>query len=107
MSLRARLLVVLAGLAIVGLLAADVATYAALRSFLVERVDHTVDGSAGFIAHRGLDRGELFQLGAANPGLYLGVIDDGGHRFLSAAWTIGRLVHQRPVARQIRASTPT
>ena len=80
MSLRARLLLVLAGLAVVGLLVADGATYAALRSFLVQRVDHTVNGSAHLIAQRGgLDRGELFQLGAANPGLYLGLIDDSGH----------------------------
>jgi len=43
MSLRARLLVGLAALAAVGLLAADVATYHELRSFLVNRVDKTLD----------------------------------------------------------------
>jgi two-component system OmpR family sensor kinase len=41
-SLRARLLLVLAGLAVVGLLVADVVTYAALRSFLVDRVDNSL-----------------------------------------------------------------
>ena len=79
MSLRARLLVVLAGLAVVGLLVADVATYAALRSFLVQRVDRTVEGSASLLAHRHFpDRGDLFQLGASNPGIYLGLIDGEG-----------------------------
>jgi two-component system OmpR family sensor kinase len=45
-SLRARLLLVLAGLAIAGLLIADVLTYAALRSFLIDRVDRTLAASA-------------------------------------------------------------
>ena len=45
-SLRARLLLVLAGLAVAGLLVADVVTYAALRSFLVDRVDRTLSASA-------------------------------------------------------------
>lgn len=43
MSLRTRLLVGLAALAAVGLLAADVATYRELHSFLVDRVDATLD----------------------------------------------------------------
>jgi two-component system, OmpR family, sensor kinase len=43
MSLRTRLLVALAALAAVGLLAADVATYRELRSFLLDRVDSTLD----------------------------------------------------------------
>ena len=46
MSLRARLLLVLAGLAVAGLLVADVVTYAALRSFLIDRVDRTLAASA-------------------------------------------------------------
>ena len=46
MSLRARLLTVLVSLAAVGLIVAGIATYASLRSFLVERVDRTVTGNA-------------------------------------------------------------
>ena len=46
MSLRARLLVVLALVSAVGLLAADIATYAALRSSLFDRVDSSLDSSA-------------------------------------------------------------
>ena len=45
MSLRARLLLVLAVLTAAGLVAADVATYAALRSSLVKRVDNSLDTS--------------------------------------------------------------
>src|SRR5438128_626521 len=44
-SLRTRLLVAVAAVAFVGLLVADVTTYAALRSFLVNRVDETLSGS--------------------------------------------------------------
>lgn len=47
MSLRARLLVTLAALAVAGLLVADVVTYAALRSFFIERVDGTLAANAG------------------------------------------------------------
>ena len=46
MSLRARLLLVLAVLSAAGLLAADVATYTALRSSLFQRVDTSLDTSA-------------------------------------------------------------
>ena len=50
MSLRARLLVVLAVLSGTGLLIADVATYAALRSSLFKRVDSSLDSTANGIA---------------------------------------------------------
>ena len=46
MSLRARLLIVLAVVSAFGLLAADLATYAALRSSLFDRVDSSLDSSA-------------------------------------------------------------
>jgi two-component system OmpR family sensor kinase len=74
---------VLAGLAVVGLVAADVATYVQLRKFLIQRVDRTVVTSAHglgeSIAHRRLPaRGELIQLGASNPGMYVGLIDEDG-----------------------------
>jgi two-component system, OmpR family, sensor kinase len=49
MSLRTRLLLALGVVALVALLAADVATYSALRSFLYGRVDQQLQG-----AHRGL-----------------------------------------------------
>ena len=62
MSLRARLLVVLAVLSAVGLLAADVATYAALRSSLFQRVDSSLDSSANGVA------GSLDQFDRLGPG---------------------------------------
>ena len=46
MSLRTRLVLVLGTLAVVGLLAADLATYYSLRSFLVTRVDNSLVASA-------------------------------------------------------------
>jgi two-component system, OmpR family, sensor kinase len=42
LSLRARLLFAVAAVALVGLVAADVATYTALRSFLIDRVDQSL-----------------------------------------------------------------
>ena len=42
LSLRARLLIAVAAVALVGLVVADVATYTALRSFLVDRVDESL-----------------------------------------------------------------
>ena len=50
MSLRARLLLVLAVLTAAGLVAADVATYAALRSSLFKRVDNSLDTSGRAVA---------------------------------------------------------
>ena len=47
MSLRARLLLVLAALSIVGLLAADIATYTSERSFLTSRVDRNAAAKIG------------------------------------------------------------
>ena len=46
MSLRARLLVAVAALAAAGLVAANVATYSSLRSFLLDRTDTTLDQTA-------------------------------------------------------------
>jgi len=50
MSLRARLLAVLTVLSAAGLLAADVATYTALRSSLFDRVDSSLDSSAAGVS---------------------------------------------------------
>jgi two-component system OmpR family sensor kinase len=68
------LLIVLAGLAIAGLLVADVITYAALRSFLIDRVDRTLAASARTLAppleRRGFaDRRDLKGLAELAPGV--------------------------------------
>jgi two-component system OmpR family sensor kinase len=83
LSLRARLLLVLAALAIVGLVAADVATYTQLRSFLVQRVDRNIDASAPVLArsftfHGSPDPGELQQLAQSTPGVYIGLLSSDG-----------------------------
>jgi two-component system OmpR family sensor kinase len=75
-SLRARLLIVLAGLAIAGLLVADVVTYAALRSFLIDRVDRTLAASARTLVppleRRGFaDRRDLEGLAELAPGVWI------------------------------------
>src|ERR1700722_7235217 len=46
MSLRSRLVLAVAAIAVVALLAADVATYSALRSFLYSRTDQALQQSA-------------------------------------------------------------
>jgi two-component system OmpR family sensor kinase len=46
LSLRARLLIAVIALAAIGLVAADVVTYSSLRSFLVDRVDRSLDDTA-------------------------------------------------------------
>jgi two-component system OmpR family sensor kinase len=76
MSLRTRLVLVLGTLAVVGLLAADVATYAALDSFLVGRVDQTATASANVLTdtlrHRGvLGPRDVEQLSLTIPGAYV------------------------------------
>ncbi|HEX4518142.1 MAG TPA: HAMP domain-containing sensor histidine kinase, partial [Gaiellaceae bacterium] len=56
LSLRARLLLGVIAIAAVGLVAADIATYTELRSFLLDRVDSTLNsthpGVAGALLHR-------------------------------------------------------
>jgi len=54
LSLRARLVLGVIALAVVGLAAANVATYASLRSFLFERTDHSLDA-----AHHAVERALL------------------------------------------------
>jgi two-component system OmpR family sensor kinase len=80
-SLRARLLAVLVSLTALGLVVAGIATYAALQSFLVDRVDRTARGSADAIARsleHGRPVGDLDAIGATNPGLYLGAVGQSG-----------------------------
>jgi two-component system OmpR family sensor kinase len=101
-SLRARLLIVLAALAVVGLLAADIATYAALKSSLVDRVDSSLVTSAGLL-ERGVealargpgrgpsggdlaelaDRGGLEGLLSLAPGVFVELRGAGGEVLLS------------------------
>jgi two-component system OmpR family sensor kinase len=74
MSLRARLLLVLAVLLAAGLGAADVATYTVLRSQLLQRVDTSLDTSARAVGDS-LGRGPalegLARLGVLTPGTYV------------------------------------
>ncbi len=68
LSLRARLLLAVIGIAAVGLVAADIATYTALRSFLLDRVDSQLNST-----HPGVDA-VLFH----RPGPHGGPGPDGG-----------------------------
>ncbi|HMF04116.1 MAG TPA: HAMP domain-containing sensor histidine kinase [Acidimicrobiia bacterium] len=77
LSLRARLLLAVASVALVGLVAADIATYTALRSFLLDRVDESLTAAQGRLVRsiygppergRGGDAGGL---AAAAPGAYV------------------------------------
>jgi two-component system OmpR family sensor kinase len=92
LSLRARLVVGVIALAAAGLAAADVATYTSLRSFLVDRLDRSVAASArslgDSIAHHGRpDPGELDQLAASVPGVYVGIRTPLGKTTWDAAGT--------------------
>jgi two-component system OmpR family sensor kinase len=93
MSLRARLLLVLAVLSAAGLVAADVATYTALRSSLFQRVDNSLDTSSNSIAgvlarpRRGFDQQSPFlqvnglaALGVLTPGMYVEIRPGNGSR---------------------------
>jgi len=79
MSLRARLLLATLAVVLLGLLAADVATYSALRSFLYKRVDVQLDGAHRSVEGALLGRGGPFadqtlrQLGDVVPGVYVQV----------------------------------
>src|SRR5207244_8633050 len=75
MSLRTRLVLVLGTLAVVGLLAADLATYYSLRSFLVTRVDNSLVASANVLAHSPhIDPSDFRTIATSNPGGYVGLI---------------------------------
>jgi two-component system OmpR family sensor kinase len=97
MSLRTRLVLVLGTLAVAGLLAADIATYAALDSFLVGRVDRSATATAKVLAdslrHRGqLGPNDVEQLSLTIPGAYVQARSNGSPisgAFLSAPTTSG------------------
>jgi two-component system OmpR family sensor kinase len=69
LSLRARLLVAVAALAAIGLVAANVATYSSLSSFLLDRTDGTLDETAHTLQRRGPGGGIRF----APPGTFVQV----------------------------------
>jgi two-component system OmpR family sensor kinase len=83
-SLRARLLGVVVILSLVGLLAADIATYVALKSFLTDRLDNSTTASAQAFANarggdpRDLIPRDLISAVAANAGTYVGIVDQSG-----------------------------
>src|SRR6516165_11360004 len=62
LSLRARLLLGVIAIAAVGLVAADIATYGALKSFLLDRVESTLNS-----VHPGIE-GALFPQPGQGPG---------------------------------------
>ena len=81
MSLRARLLAASLALVVVGLGAADVATFHALRSFLYQRVDDQLSAAshsvtrAVFSPDGPFAAAQLRQLGTVVPGVYVQVRD--------------------------------
>lgn len=81
-SLRARLLAAVAVVALVGLLVADIATYAALKSFLIDRIDSSLDSANRPLTNLlieqsdperqfGSDAADRAALAAAAPGAYV------------------------------------
>jgi two-component system OmpR family sensor kinase len=102
MSLRARLLVVLAVVSAAGLLAADLATYAALRSSLFDRVDSSLDSSATGVSSSLASEGFrprpgpsaplrqiqfLAQFGVLTPGMYVEIRPGDGSEGLQGTLT--------------------
>jgi two-component system OmpR family sensor kinase len=76
-SLRLRLLALVAGLAIVALIAVETATYFELRSFLYSQIDRTVRTSVEVVGDtlasgRSLNSLDLQTLVSTTPGLYIG-----------------------------------
>src|ERR1051325_4778144 len=80
MSLRTRLLGALALLATVGLVVAGVVTYTQLRSFLQNRVDQQLAGSARVLT-RDFDPRTLGNLATLAPGTYIEVRKPDGTRY--------------------------
>jgi len=101
LSLRARLLIAVAAVALVGLVAADVATYTALRSFLVDRVDESLTAAHTPLIRSlfgPLDRspgGDAGALAAAAPGAYVELRSPDGTTIVSQS-TRGEFTTSRP-----------
>ena len=102
MSLRARLLIVLGMVSAFGLLAADLATYAALRSSLFDRVDSSLDSSATGVSNSLASEGLrprpgpssplrqiqfLAQFGVLTPGTYVEIRPGDGSEGLQGTLT--------------------
>ncbi|HEV8207759.1 MAG TPA: ATP-binding protein [Acidimicrobiia bacterium] len=101
LSLRARLLIAVAAVALVGLVAADVATYTALRAFLVDRVDESLTAAHTPLIRSlfgPLDRspgGDAGALAAAAPGAYVELRSPDGTTIVSKS-TRGEFTTTRP-----------
>ena len=101
LSLRARLLLAVAAVALVGLVIADIATYTALRSFLVDRVDESLTAAHGPLIRSlfgPLDRspgGDAGALASAAPGAYVELRAPDGSALVSQS-TRGEFATSRP-----------
>jgi two-component system OmpR family sensor kinase len=104
LSLRARLLIAVAAVALVGLVVADIATYTALRSFLVDRVDESLAAAHAPLIRSlygppvGPRRGEggnAGALAAAAPGAYIELRSSDGLVLVSQS-TRGEFTTARP-----------
>jgi two-component system OmpR family sensor kinase len=101
LSLRARLLLAVAAVALVGLVIADIATYTALRSFLVDRVDESLTAAHGPLIRSlfgPLDRtpgGDAGALASAAPGAYIELRAPDGSALVSQS-TRGEFATSRP-----------
>lgn len=95
-SLRTRLLAAIAVVALVGLVVADLATYAALKSFLVDRIDSSLDSANRPLTNLlieqtdssrqfGSDSADKAALAAAAPGAYVEVRDERNEPVLSGS----------------------
>jgi two-component system OmpR family sensor kinase len=78
LSLRARLLLGVVLLAALGLVAADVATYSSLHSFLLQRVDNTLDAD-----HVGAEHQD-FEAGPGGPDVFVEVRSPSGQVLYSS-----------------------
>jgi two-component system OmpR family sensor kinase len=92
-SLRARLLAAVAIVALIALLVADFATYAALRSFLTDRIDSSLDSAnrplSDIVRDQPLINARaIVELAAAAPGAYVEVRE--GDRVVGTGSTRGR-----------------
>jgi len=99
LSLRARLLLGVVALAAVGLVAANVATYSTLSSYLLDRTDSTLDQTAQTLRRPGPGGG----IRSAPPGTFVQVRSLDGDTVVatfSGATLPGASVHRRGRARR-------
>jgi two-component system OmpR family sensor kinase len=96
-SLRARLLLALAAVALVGLVVADLATYAAFRSILIDRVDHRLVAAHKRLIPpiRTLGESEPAVLATAAPGAFVELRGPAGTVLLRGPKG-GRFSHEKP-----------